>query len=207
MLRLLSHHYAVNASFGYAVILNLVYDMGSLRQHNAKEKITLEDLFLLHSMDGGDMVDVPWNLANFLSDKARGYKKSMIVEAHLIGSIARLDELMPPYSLRAVTLRPGTSLLNTVNEDEATTTEAKRAQDEACGVRRYPNMSFNNMLREMDERMSDMDTNIFKLSNGVEELTVVVSEMSEQYDPFYREFNTIREEQQRFYSWETDHFS
>ncbi|GJX59160.1 hypothetical protein Tco_0290550 [Tanacetum coccineum] len=30
------------------------------RRHNGNEKVTLDDLFLLHSMDGGVSVDVPW---------------------------------------------------------------------------------------------------------------------------------------------------
>ncbi|GJY00376.1 hypothetical protein Tco_0357394 [Tanacetum coccineum] len=106
-------------------------------RHNVEEKITLEDLFFLHSMDGGEMVD-----------------------------------------------------------DEAAAAEARRAQDEAGGVRRHPNMSCTNRLRTMDERMGDMDTNIFKLRNDVEELTAVVSGMSEQYDQFCRELNSTREEQQ-----------
>ncbi|GKC89341.1 hypothetical protein Tco_1149990 [Tanacetum coccineum] len=63
-------------------------------RHNAKEKVTLEDLFLLYSMDGGDIINVPWNVAKFLSDKAKGTKnKSMIVGAHLIRRIARFNGL------------------------------------------------------------------------------------------------------------------
>nr|GEX72098.1 hypothetical protein [Tanacetum cinerariifolium] len=125
--------------------------------------------------------------AKFLSDKAKEYKKkSMIVGAHLIGKLDdRLDD----------------------NKDEAAAAEARRAQEETCGVRHHPNISFTNRLRAMDEKIGDMDTNIFKLSNDVEELTTVVYGMSEQYDQFYEEFNTMREEQQRVYSWETDHLS
>ncbi|GKE33025.1 hypothetical protein Tco_1452347 [Tanacetum coccineum] len=132
--------------FFYVIHVDLI--IGSRCRHNVEEKITLEDLFFLHSMNGGEMVD-----------------------------------------------------------DEATVAEARRAQDEAGGVRRHPNMSFTNRLRAMDERIGDMDTNIFKLRNDVEELTAVVSEMSEQYDQFYRELNSMREEQQRFHAWETDHLS
>ncbi|GKD88684.1 hypothetical protein Tco_1364191 [Tanacetum coccineum] len=59
-------------------------------RHSGKEKVTLDDLFLLHSMDGGARVDVPWHVARFFTDKAKGYKKkSPIVGAHLIGRIAR----------------------------------------------------------------------------------------------------------------------
>nr|GEX80045.1 hypothetical protein [Tanacetum cinerariifolium] len=58
-------------------------------RHSGKEKVTLDDLFLLHIMDGGVSVDVPWHNAKFFTDKAKGSKKkSPIVEAHLIGRIA-----------------------------------------------------------------------------------------------------------------------
>ncbi|GKF00369.1 hypothetical protein Tco_0023719, partial [Tanacetum coccineum] len=77
-----------------------------------KEKVTLDDLFLLHSMDGGVSVDVPWHVAKFFADKAKGYKKkSPIVRAYLIGRIARSFRLMTPGALRGVTLGPETSLL------------------------------------------------------------------------------------------------
>ncbi|GJX08646.1 hypothetical protein Tco_0196578 [Tanacetum coccineum] len=57
-------------------------------RHSRKEKVTLDDLFLLHSMDGGVSVDVPWHVAKFLCDKAKGSKrKSPIVGAHLIGKM------------------------------------------------------------------------------------------------------------------------
>ncbi|GJZ99053.1 hypothetical protein Tco_0671604, partial [Tanacetum coccineum] len=41
--------------------------------HIGKEKVNLDDLFLLHSMDGGVSVDVPWHVAKFLCDKSKGY--------------------------------------------------------------------------------------------------------------------------------------
>ncbi|GKF17134.1 hypothetical protein Tco_0062052 [Tanacetum coccineum] len=44
-----------------------------LSRHSGMEKVTLDDLFLLHSMDGGARVDVPWLGANFFTDKAKGF--------------------------------------------------------------------------------------------------------------------------------------
>ncbi|GKB36035.1 hypothetical protein Tco_0880977 [Tanacetum coccineum] len=202
-------------------------------RHSAKEKVTLDDLFLLHSMDGGDMVDVPWVVAKFLSDKAKGSKKkSLIVGAHLIGRIARSYSLMTPTYMRVVTLDKETSLLNVTklvdlgicrynglrlgellddqldnNEDKAIAAEAGEAHDDEGGVRRRPNMTFTNRLRAMDDRLWDIDTNIYKLSNDVEDLTYVVSRMSEQYDQFYGEFRHMRIEQERFHNWNTDHLS
>ncbi|GKC48787.1 hypothetical protein Tco_1071532, partial [Tanacetum coccineum] len=174
-------------------------------RHSAKEKVTLDDLFLLYNMDGGEMVDVPWTV---LSDKAKGYKKmSLIVGADLIGRIARSYGLMAPTYIRIVTLGQETLLLNVAklvnlgifrynrlgleelvddqldnSEDEATAVEARGAQDEEGGVRRCSNMTFTNRLRAMDDRLGDIDTNIYQLSNNVKYLTYDVSGMSEQYD-------------------------
>ena len=41
-------------------------------RHSAREKVTVEDLFLMHSMEGGDFVDIPWYLAKFMTGKAKG---------------------------------------------------------------------------------------------------------------------------------------
>ncbi|GKF07601.1 hypothetical protein Tco_0041825 [Tanacetum coccineum] len=164
-------------------------------RHNAKEKVTLQDLFFLHSMDGGEMVDVPWNVAKFLSDKAKGYKKKiMIVGAHFIGRIAWSYGLMSPAYMMIVTLGQETLLLNTTklvdldickfnalgmgelvydrfdnNKDEAVAAEARRIGEEnEGGVSHHPNMSFTNKLGAIDDRLHYIDTNIYKLSNDVE---------------------------------------
>ncbi|GJV06185.1 hypothetical protein Tco_1343841 [Tanacetum coccineum] len=50
-------------------------------------------------------------------------------------------------------------------------------------------------LRAMDDRLGDIDSNIYTLSNEVEDLTAVVFRMSKQYDQFYRQFNRMRLEQ------------
>ncbi|GJX38966.1 hypothetical protein Tco_0252269, partial [Tanacetum coccineum] len=201
------NHYDTRHPPSYTTIKNLIrrlvhrlLTLSVAGRHGAKEKVTLNDLFLLHIMDGGEMVDVPWTMSKFIFNKAKGYKKkSLIVGAHLIGRIARYNGL--GYS----------ELVDDQlddSEDAAAGAEARRIREEnERGVRHRPNMSFTNRLREMDERMGDMDTNIFKLRNDVDELIAVVSGMSEQYDQFYKEFNTMREEQQRFYSWEMDHLS
>ncbi|GJS30101.1 hypothetical protein Tco_0490721 [Tanacetum coccineum] len=139
---------------------------------------------------------------------------------------------MAPSYMRIVTLGHETSLLNVArlvdfgicrynglglgelvddqldnSEDEAVAAEARGAQDEEGGVRRRPNITFTNRLRAMDDRLGDMDTNIYKLSNDVKDLTYVVSGMSEQYDQFYGEFGQMRMEQERFRNWNTDHLS
>nr|GFD53094.1 hypothetical protein [Tanacetum cinerariifolium] len=77
-------------------------------RHNAKEKVTMEDLFFLHSMYGGALVDVPWNVAKFLSDKAKGAKKKiMIVGALLIRMIATFYGLITRAYTRAVNVGIG----------------------------------------------------------------------------------------------------
>ncbi|GJX43147.1 hypothetical protein Tco_0259823 [Tanacetum coccineum] len=138
-------------------------------RYDANEKVTLDDLFMLHSMDGGEMVDVPWTVAKFLSEKAKGYKKkNLICEAHLIRRIARSYGLMAPTYMRILM---DDKLDN--SKDEAAAVEARRAQDEEGHVRRTPNMSFTQRLRAMDDRMGDMDASIYKLSNDIEEITAV----------------------------------
>ncbi|GJR95032.1 putative ribonuclease H-like domain-containing protein [Tanacetum coccineum] len=64
----------------------MVFQLGSVAgRHSRKEKVTMDDLYK---------------------------KKSPIVEAHLIGRIARLFGMMTPGALRGVTLGPKTSLLS-----------------------------------------------------------------------------------------------
>nr|GEV47041.1 hypothetical protein [Tanacetum cinerariifolium] len=104
----------------------------------------------------GEMVDVPWTVAKFLFDKAKGYNELV------------LGELVNDQ-------------LNN-NKDEGAVAEARGAHDEEGDVRRRSNMTFTSRLRSMDDRLGDMDTNIYKLSNDVEVLTYVVSGMFEQYD-------------------------
>ncbi|GKE05882.1 hypothetical protein Tco_1397900 [Tanacetum coccineum] len=181
-----------------SLIRHLVHRLLTLSvvgRHNAREKFTLEYLFFLHSMDGGEMVDIPWNLAKFLSDKAKGIvtlgpKTSLL-------SVAKLVDLgIYRYNRLGLGELVDDQLDN--SGDEVAATEARRAQYEAGGVRRHPNMSLTNRLRDMDDRLGDMDTNIYKLSNDVKDLTYVVSGMYEQYDQFYGEFGQMRMEQERF---------
>ncbi|GJS21237.1 hypothetical protein Tco_0449869 [Tanacetum coccineum] len=83
---------------------------------------TLQELDSSVGIDGGELVDVPWHVAKFLCDKAKGVqKKSKIVGAHLIGRIARhlglgQDEM--------VDNKMGDS------NEEAEVAEARRAQEE-----------------------------------------------------------------------------
>nr|GFB12771.1 hypothetical protein [Tanacetum cinerariifolium] len=143
-------------------------------RHSGKEKVTLDDLFLLHSMDGATRVDVPWHVAKFFTNKAKGYKKkSLIIGVHLIGKISRSYGLMTQRSLKNVTLGPETLLLSV----------AKLVDLGIC------------RLRASDERLGGIETNISTLSIEVDDLTYVVSGMSEQYDQFYNEFRQMRVQQ------------
>nr|GEV50471.1 hypothetical protein [Tanacetum cinerariifolium] len=118
-------------------------------RHSGKEKVTLDDLFLLHSMNVGE----------------RG-------------------------SLRSVTLRPETSLLNVaklvdldiyrynglgygelVDDIPDNDDDEGAGDDDAGGMRRCPNMSFTNRLRAMDERLGKMETDISRLGIDVDDLT------------------------------------
>ncbi|GJR80491.1 transcription factor MYB44-like protein [Tanacetum coccineum] len=201
------NHYDSRHPPSYTTIKNLIHHLVHMLltlsvagRRNAKEKVTLEDLFFLHSMDRGALVVVPWNVAKFLSDKTKGAKKkSMIVGAHFIGRIDRFNGLMTSAYMRAVNMGQGTALLNIVkfvklgiyrynrlglgelvadklddNKDEATAAEAREAQEEEVGVKRRPNMNFTNRLRAMDDRLGNIDSNIYTLSNEVKDLTAVV---------------------------------
>ncbi|GKB57668.1 hypothetical protein Tco_0913854 [Tanacetum coccineum] len=159
-------------------ICRLVYRLLTLsiaRRHSGKEKVTMDDLFLLHRMDGGVSVDVPWHVAKFLCDKAKGSKrKSLIVGAHLIGRIASYYGLMTLGALISVTLGLETSSMsvaklvdlgicryNGLGIGEMVVEIPKVARDdddragqaEIRGVGRHPNMSNANRLRAIDERL------------------------------------------------------
>ncbi|GJY32756.1 hypothetical protein Tco_0417225 [Tanacetum coccineum] len=94
--------------------------------HGGKDKVTLDDLFLLHSMDGGVSVDVPWHVAKFLCDKVKGYNGLGIGEM-----VAEIPEVAGDDDVRA-------------------------GQAEVGGVGRHPNMSTANRLRAMDERLGEI---------------------------------------------------
>ncbi|GJT91747.1 hypothetical protein Tco_1080592 [Tanacetum coccineum] len=117
----------------------------ALGLHIGKEKVTLEDLFLLHSMDGGVNVDVPWHVAKFLCDKAKGSKrKSPIVGAYLIGKIASYYGLMTLGSLMNVTLGFETSSMSI----------AKLVD---LGICRYNGLGIGEMVAEIPKVAGDDD--------------------------------------------------
>nr|GFA32201.1 hypothetical protein [Tanacetum cinerariifolium] len=64
-------------------------------------------------------------------------------------------------------------------EDEGA---ADAGNDDEGGVRHRSNMSFTNRLKAMDERLGEMEINIFKLGSDVDDLTYIVSGISEQYN-------------------------
>ena len=81
-------------------------------RHSAQEKVIVDDLFLLEGMDRGNFIDVPWYLAKFLSDGAKGAQaKSKIQGAHFIGRLARNLGLMTPEKLAWVTIDASTALI------------------------------------------------------------------------------------------------
>ncbi|GKA11027.1 hypothetical protein Tco_0690460 [Tanacetum coccineum] len=112
-------------------------------RHSGKEKVTLDDLFLLHRMDGGVSVDVPWHVAKFLCDKEKGSKKkSPIVGAHLIWKIASYYGLMTLGALMNVTLRPETSSMSI----------AKLVD---LGIYRYNGLGIGEMVTEIPKVTGD----------------------------------------------------
>nr|GEV87138.1 hypothetical protein [Tanacetum cinerariifolium] len=151
-------------------------------KHSGKEKVTLDDLFLLHSMDGGVNVDVPWHVAKFLCHKAKGSKrKTPIVGEHLIGKIAGYYGLMTLGSLMNVTLGPETSSMGV----------AKLVDLGTC---RYIGLGIEEMVVEIPEVAGDDDVGAGQAEIG-------------EYDQFYGEFGQWRTDQERFISWNTNHLS
>ncbi|GKE21551.1 hypothetical protein Tco_1433063 [Tanacetum coccineum] len=161
----------------------------ALGRHSGKEKVTLDDLFLLHSIDGGVSVDVPWHVAKFLCDKEKGSKRKIsIIRAHSIRRITSYYGLMTLEALMSVTLGPETSSMSVaklvdlgicrynglgIGEMVAETPEVAGDDDDGVGqaeiggVRRYPNMSNANRLRAMDEILGE-------IVNDINELTYVL---------------------------------
>ncbi|GJX49914.1 hypothetical protein Tco_0276759 [Tanacetum coccineum] len=157
-----------------------------IEEHSGKEKVTLDGLFLLHSIDGGVSVDVPWHVSKFMCDKEKGSKrKSLIVGAHLIGRIASYYGLLTLRSLMNVTLGPETSSMSVAKlvnlgicrynglgigemvakiPEVAGDDDVGGGQTEIGGVRHHPNMSNANWLRAMDERLEKMVKDIDELN-------------------------------------------
>ncbi|GJT60421.1 hypothetical protein Tco_1003954 [Tanacetum coccineum] len=80
-------------------------------------------------MDGGMLVDVPWQVARFLAEKAKGaQKKSRILGAHLICRITRYFNLLSGAALSAMV---DEMLDDGDEEDEAA--EVRRAKDKNEG--------------------------------------------------------------------------
>ncbi|GKB17672.1 hypothetical protein Tco_0851595 [Tanacetum coccineum] len=94
-----------------------------------REKVTITDFFYSHIMDGGMLVDVPWQVARFLAEKAKGaQKKSRILGAHLICRITGYFNLTSGAALSAMV---DEMLDDGDEEDEAA--EVRRAKDENEG--------------------------------------------------------------------------
>ncbi|GJS26452.1 hypothetical protein Tco_0487072 [Tanacetum coccineum] len=97
-----------------------------------KEKVTLADWFYLHNMDRGMLLVVPWQVAKFLSDKAKVQLEEFgIVKFNGLGQAEMVGQILDDSD----------------KEEEAA--RARRAQDEnEEGLRRRPNMSFTNRLQD-----------------------------------------------------------
>ncbi|GJY15557.1 hypothetical protein Tco_0385979 [Tanacetum coccineum] len=127
-----------------------------------------------------------------VNDTAKGVqKKSKIMRAHLIGRIARHLGLMSPAALRVVTRGQETQLLDLAKLGE-------------LGIIRFNGVGqaeiVADRLDDSDEeaKVGEIDEHMYKMGGEVEELTMVVLGMSEQYDQFYGEFRSMRLEQERF---------
>ncbi|GJV12328.1 hypothetical protein Tco_1353869 [Tanacetum coccineum] len=139
----------------------MVFQLGGEKRsrHSGKEKVTLDDLFLLHSMDVGVSVDIAsyyglMTLGSLMNDTLGPETFSI--------SVAKLVDL-------------GICRYNGLGIGEMVAEIPKVAGDDVVGaghakiggVGRHPNMSNDNRLRAMDERLGE-------LVNNVNELTYVL---------------------------------
>nr|GEU74135.1 hypothetical protein [Tanacetum cinerariifolium] len=121
------------------------------------------------TMDGGELVDVPWHVASAaLRVVTRGQETTLY-------DVVKLGDLV-------IVRFNGLGHAEIVNEmlddsnEEADAIEARRARDENEGSpRRCPNISFTNKLKVMDDRLVEIDQHIYRFGDEVEELTEVVS--------------------------------
>ncbi|GJV65965.1 hypothetical protein Tco_1476793 [Tanacetum coccineum] len=143
-------------------------------RHNGKEKVTLNDLFLLHSMDGGVSVDVSWHVI-WTDDSGALRGVTLGPETSLL-SVAKLVELgICKYN--ALGYGEMVDDFPEVAEDEGA--RAGMVQANVGGVRCHPNMTTTNRLRSMDERLGDIETNISRLVGDADELTYVRDHLSQ----------------------------
>nr|GEY15897.1 hypothetical protein [Tanacetum cinerariifolium] len=145
-------------------------------RRSGKDKVTLDDFFLLHIMDGGAKVDGPWHVAKFFTANQKGLETLLL-------SVAKLVDL---GICRYNGLGLGEIVDDLPDNGRDKADEVGKGQENFKEVRRCPNMTFSIRLRAMDERLGDIETNISTLSIEVDDLTYVVYGMSEQYDQFYR---------------------
>ncbi|GJV16837.1 hypothetical protein Tco_1362160 [Tanacetum coccineum] len=147
--------------------------------------------FVAYFIDGGELVDVPSNVAKFLCDKAKGLMSTtafrVVTRGHetQLLDVAKLSELC---IVRFNGLGQAEIVDDKLDDSDEKTNAAKarRAQEENKGSpRRCPNISFTNRLRAMDDRLGEIDSHIYKMGGEVEELTMVVLGIFEQYDQFY----------------------
>lgn len=88
-------------------------------RHSAREKMTVEDLFLRHGIDGGEFVDIPWYLARFMTGRAKGAQQSSMIQgAHFVGRLARSLGLMSQGALSLVHRTAEMSLIGITKLDE-----------------------------------------------------------------------------------------
>ncbi|GJV49296.1 hypothetical protein Tco_1439508, partial [Tanacetum coccineum] len=122
------------SSFTFRDHIEALDEADTMGRHSGKEKVTLDDLFLLHSMDGGVSVDVPWHVAKFLYDKAKGYNGLGIREM-----VAEIPEV--------------------AGDDDVGAGHA-----EIGGVGRQLNMSNANRLKAMDEWLGEIVNDVDHLT-------------------------------------------
>ncbi|GJU94110.1 hypothetical protein Tco_1318866 [Tanacetum coccineum] len=107
--------------------------------------------------------------------------------------IARHLGLMSPVALRIVTKGQETQLLDLAKLGKLGIVRFNDVGHAEIVVDRLDDSDEEAEAAEfMDDRLGEIDEHIYKMGGEVEEITKVVSGMSEQYDQFYGEFRSMR---------------
>lgn len=180
-------------------------------RHSAREKMTMEDIFLMHSMDGGDNIDIPWYLARFMTGRAKGAQEGNLIQgAHYISRLARSFGLMTPAALARVTIRADTTLIGIPKlveygvvtydalrepilqpEVDADGAGPSQASGSMGGVRVCPTMTMMERMNIMDGRLGHMEQSMIGFGNDMDDMTAAVSGMNYMFDSLCFDFRSL----------------
>ena len=162
-------------------LVHMLITLSIKARHSAREKVTVDDLFLLEGMDGGNFIDVPWFMAKFFFDGAKGAQsKSRIQGAHLIGRLARNLGLMTPEKLAFVTSSRNTTFCFGKGEHQTRNTTliglSKLIEYNICRP---------NGVGGADLMPEGAGTGMMDMRNYVDDMALGIFGLNDQFDGFH----------------------